>query len=732
MHSPLAWAGLGQWGFVPVAFVLAAFAALVLGGWQIERYWRGRAAGKACGVRLAPIVAVLVCALWALIEATYGPGDPAALIADVARNLACLGLVYALFVDDGRHETVAPVRPVLIVLAVVECLQPVLLVLRLRLGVNGPPDPHGLVMIFEISVILRLLVITGVLVLVHNLYVGAMGPQRQAVRWTCGALALIWGYDLNFYTMVYLVNAMPAQLVGLRALVALLGMGVLGMGAMREQALARFSPSRAVAFQSLSLLVIGGYMLAMVAVAQSVAWLGGGATMLTQLGFVFATTVLVLVLVPSQRLRGWLNVMVSKHFFQHRYDYRAEWLRFTRTIGQGQSGQGGQGGLGGQETGDPASLHARVVQALADITDSPRGALLVPADNGDLVLAARWQWPTLDVPAQAMPAGSAAFFEQSGFIVDLDEVRRGVDHRGEVRATPGWMMQDEAIWALVPLVHFDRLVGLVALGRPPLARKLDWEDFDLLRVAGQQIASTIAENNGQVALLEASRFDEFNRRIAFVMHDIKNLASQLSLLARNAERHADNPAFRKDMLLTLGNAADKLNALLARLSRYGTGHGGERLVPVDACALAERLVARWQGMPVGVVVGRADPCLVMASPETLDQVLVHLVQNALDASGPGMTVCLEVSGEGETGTVAVVDSGCGMSAEFVRNGLFKPFVSTKPGGFGIGAFEARELVRAMQGSLDVESREGLGSRFVVRLPLAAPSPFDLVTEKKVA
>ena len=132
---------------------------------------------------------------------------------------------------------------------------------------------------------------------------------------------------------------------------------------------------------------------------------------------------------------------------------------------------------------------------------------------------------------------------------------------------PQWLVEEHAAWALVPLLHFDRLVGLVVLGRPLLARKLDWEDFDLLRVVGQQLASYIAEHNGQSALLEASRFDEFNRRIAFVMHDIKNLASQLALLARNAERHADNPAFRKDMLVTLTNAADKLNALLARLSR---------------------------------------------------------------------------------------------------------------------------------------------------------------------
>jgi hypothetical protein len=226
-----------------------------------------------------------------------------------------------------------------------------------------------------------------------------------------------------------------------------------------------------VAFQSLSLLVIGGYMLVMVGVAQSIAWLGGSATMLTQLGFVFASSVLVLALLPSGRLRGWLNVMLSKHFFQHRYDYRAEWLRFNATIGGG-----------GAPSGNAAPLHTRVIQAVADITDSARGALLVPAESGELVLAARWQWPTLDVPAQAVDMAGAAFFERQGFIVDLDEVRSGVDHQGEARATPAWMIAEEAIWALVPLLHFDRLVGLVVLGRPAVARKLDWEDFDLLRV----------------------------------------------------------------------------------------------------------------------------------------------------------------------------------------------------------------------------------------------------------
>src|SRR5690606_19382205 len=119
----------------------------------------------------------------------------------------------------------------------------------------------------------------------------------------------------------------------------------------------------------------------------------------------------------------------------------------------------------------------------------------------------------------------------------------------------------------------SRLLGVVVLARPAFARTLDWEDFDLLRVIGRQLASYLAEQASQDALGEAQRFDEFNRRIAFVMHDIKNLASQLSLLARNAEKHAEKPEFRADMLLTLKKSSEKLNALLARLGRYGPQPG---------------------------------------------------------------------------------------------------------------------------------------------------------------
>lgn len=694
MLNPLTWEGFGEW-----AFIASAFAFLMLAAWRWERRRRdGGASGR------ADVMVYGVTAAWALVIAGMGPLTFVAQLFETLRSLGWLSLALVLFTRDGRHASVGPVRPVFASLVFVELLQPLLLLMNLRSG----HVPAAQAMIFQISVLFRLLVATGALVLVHNLYAGAMAQQRTALRWTCAALAMIWGYDLNLYTIAYLAKSVPAELVALRGVAQLGAAALLVVGAVRGRSALRFSPSRAVAFQSLSLLVIGVYMIVMVGAAQSLAWMGGNASQLVQLGFVFVTSVLVVAIMPSGRVRGWLKVMVAKHFFQHRYDYRAEWLRFTRTIGRAGA--------------HAPPLHERVVQAVADITDSSSGLLLVPAEGGELVLAARWQWPTAEVPAEAVPAGAVPFFEKRGFIVDLDELRAGVDLQGEKAVVPGWLIDEQAAWALVPLLHFDRLVGLVILGRPPVARKFDWEDFDLLRVVGMQLASYLAEHAGQSALLEASRFDEFNRRMAFVMHDIKNLASQLSLLSRNAEKHAENPEFRADMLITLRNSADKLNALLARLSRYG-GSGSEKVEEVDVGEILRAVAERYNAPGLARVhLTHVSPCPVLANREGLEQVVLHLVQNALDASPDGMAVFLQLHADGLYCTIEVIDTGCGMSAEFIRNRLFKPFVSTKQGGFGIGAFEARELVKAMRGKLEVESREGLGSRFTVRLPLAAAKP----------
>jgi putative PEP-CTERM system histidine kinase len=221
--------------------------------------------------------------------------------------------------------------------------------------------------------------------------------------------------------------------------------------------------------------------------------------------------------------------------------------------------------------------------------------------------------------------------------------------------------------------------------------------------------------------MDASRFDEFNRRMAFVMHDIKNLASQISLLSANAQKHADNPEFRADMLVTLRNSSGKLSALLARLGRYGAGQV-QMIEPIVLDTIAKSICERFKPAHP-VLVTRGDNVRVLGDGEALEQALIHIVQNAIDASASGQPIYLDITRVGLTGQIDVVDAGCGMSPEFVRSGLFKPFVSSKQDGFGIGAFEAREMIKAMGGRLRVESREGVGSRFTVTLPVPEAAGF---------
>lgn len=646
-------------------------------------------------------VALALSALWAMTALLFDGARIELQLLLGATDLAWLWLLSGFFTADERDRSIALVRPLVHALALVELGQLAIGVLRLPVWAYGELPVPVSDALFSLSVMFQLLFCIGALVLVHNLYVGAAQPARQALRWPAAALALLWLYDLNLYTITYLADHIPRVLEDARALALLGVVGLLGYGTLGRQADLRFQPSRSFAFRSFSLAVIGAYLVVMVLIAQAIAYTGSDMAKAAQIGFVVVASAIALAAIPSTRLRGWLRVTLTKHLFQHRYDYRAEWLRFTDTIGR----------AGPQAT----SLHERAVQAVADVTDSPCGLLLTPREEGGMAIDARWNWRGIEVPAVAMDADGVRFFEESQFIIDLDDLRNGRRQGIPAAASPAWLLDDSQAWAMVPLLHFERLVGVVVLARAPVARMLDWEDFDLLRVIGRQLASYLAEQTSQDALGEAQRFDEFNRRIAFVMHDIKNLASQLSLLARNAEKHADKAEFRADMILTLKNSTDKLQNLLARLSRYG-GQGGAGLQSCDLDRLLHKVAQQFAGKHNLVMLDRAK-CVARCDPEALEQALVHLVQNAIEAGRDNSRVFLDLRVDAAGAHIEVIDNGCGMSPEFIRTRLFKPFHSSKQGGFGIGCFEARELVLGMGGRLDVESREGIGTRFQITLPL---------------
>jgi putative PEP-CTERM system histidine kinase len=457
----------------------------------------------------------------------------------------------------------------------------------------------------------------------------------------------------------------------------------------------------------LSLLAICAYFALMAMLATAMRGSGVDWTRNIAVTAMALLTVAAIVLLPSARARGWAKVKLAKHLFEHRYDYRTEWLRFTETLGAWGP--------------DAAPLGERVIKAFADMLDAPGGILLTLDEGGAFEPAADWHWPGAAQPGAAASHEAASEFWRAiageGRIVDFEARRGGWDDARDAQlAIPAALLAEWHAWAGIPLIHEERLIALVVLAAPDYNRALDWEDYDLLRTAGRQAASSLAEAHGQQALVEAQRFEDFNRRFAFILHDIKNLVSQLSLVARNAERHADNPEFRADMVATLKSSVGKMNDLMLRIAPKG-GRRDVSLGPVELGAVLGAAIAAHRHAHDIQLLGDVGEWL-HADGGALGQAIGHLLHNAVDASPPGAPIVVRVDRDADSVTIAIIDQGEGMDADFVRNRLFQPFASTKDGGFGVGAFEARSLVAAMHGRLTVDSRPGRGSRFLITLPLA--------------
>ncbi|MBV9528315.1 XrtA/PEP-CTERM system histidine kinase PrsK [Sphingomonas sp.] len=674
-------------GFWSYALAACAFASVTL--------WRLRSRVDRSDQLL--LGACFVTAVWAVIAGVCGREAPLTMIFGNLRSLAWVILLYDMSAGV-RSQASRGLRLVFGAVALVIGLSLVLSLLSLAMS-RGTDEFEQLL---AASRLLRITMSAGILVLVHNVYGHAAPDSRVRIRGPMLGLTLMFGYDLNLATVAYLRSDGAGDLYRLRGLfLALTAPFFTSTGGAKDSL--KIKLSRAATFQSLSLFAICCYLATMAVLAgtfRSPTWglASAGSAFLFLLLVAGAAT-----LVLSEHARGWIKVKLAKHLFEHRYDYRSEWLRFTETLGR--SGP------------EAAPLGDRIVNAFAAIVDSPGGLLLVNDAGGTIAAAAAWNWPGAHPPA-GHPEADASFWsevEARGRIIEFEALRRGWgDVVDRSLAVPTWMLEDPCVWAGIPLVHHNRLVGIVLLAAPEYRRPLDWEDFDLLRTAGRQAASSLAEAHGQEALSNAQRFEEFNRRFAFILHDVKNLVSQLSLLARNAERHAENPEFRADMIATLKSSVGKMNDLLARLSP----HTGARVSSTDSQPLRPLLIE--------AIAGKRRNHEVRLTGETnrhaevdaaaFEQAIGHLLQNAIEASPANEPVTVRVTERGETVAISIIDKGCGMDVDFVRNRLFQPFSSTKQGGFGVGAFEARSLLVAMGGRVSVDSRPGKGTTFTILLP----------------
>ncbi|MCP4043872.1 MAG: PEP-CTERM system histidine kinase PrsK, partial [Gammaproteobacteria bacterium] len=416
----------------------------------------------------------------------------------------------------------------------------------------------------------------------------------------------------------------------------------------------------------------------------------------------FGAGVLLLILLFSGQVRARLRFFLNKHFFAYKYNYRDEWLRFIELLSDVDQGQ---------------LFQENVIRAVGGILESNGGILWVKDGKDFFVPVARLSMPEPESAREPAGGSLPRFLEEREWVVDLSEY----EHEPEVYAglkLPVWLQNLPRAWLVVPLMHRNGLSGFVVLAQSQVNFTFNWEDTDLLKIVGRQAGSYLALYRTTEALAEARQFETFNRLSAYVVHDLKNLVAQLSLVTSNAKRHMHNPDFMEDAIHTVDNAVSKMTRLLAQLRKDRRDTGDVRRVEV-ASVLQQVVKGRTGEKPVPGFEAGADELYILADRERLAMVVEHLVQNAQEASSDDGQVIVRLRRNGQNAVVEIADHGCGMDAAFIRNRLFKPFDTTKGNaGMGIGVYESREFVRTHGGEIYVESVPGEGTTFRLNLPVA--------------
>ena len=671
-----------------VSYAAASMAFLFLSVLLVTT-WRGRLQGMLLAV------ACLGSAAWAGVAAYLAARPNGAMfvteVLEVLRSAVWFAFLMVLL--GYARKPVGPLRRAAAGLA---AFCGVLLAATLYSGVVSAPRP-------EIFGILGRLVLAVIgIVLVEQLYRNVPLQQRWGIKFLCLGLGGLFAYDFFLYSDALLFQRVNADIWAARGVVNAMVVPLLAVATARNPKWSLdVSVSRRVLFHSTAMLGAAVYLLAMAAAGYFIRYFGGTWGAVLQVTFLFGALLLLFVILFSGTLRARLRVFLSKNFFSYHYDYREEWLRFTRTLSKGEPG---------------VQLYERSIQAIAELVDSSGGALWLSQDVGVFEQVAHWNMPSAK-GRERRDSPLCQFLERRQWVVNLEEYEAqpelydGLEIPDSLRSIP-------RAWLVVPLILHERLLGFVVLARSKGKINLDWEVNDLLKTAGRQAASYLAQLEAAKGLLVARQFESFNRMSAFVVHDLKNLVSQYSLLISNADKHKDKPAFQEDMIETIAQSVEKMKRLLLQLRG---GYTLEPPAPVALEDLVKHAVAARSGLKPAPQLEAGDGAVsVVAHRARLERVIGHLIQNAIEATPPEGQVVVQLSRQNGSAVIAITDTGCGMSDQFVRHQLFKPFESTKATGMGIGTYEAREYVKELGGRIEVETREAQGTIFRVVLPLYVP------------
>lgn len=467
--------------------------------------------------------------------------------------------------------------------------------------------------------------------------------------------------------------------------------------------------STALVFRSITLLAVGTYLIIVGLLATVLDNIGGLRTLPIGTLLLFVTTMGLVVLLLSDSLKERVKRFISRNLVRPHYDYRKEWIAFT------------QGTLSRIEI---PSLCAAVCRMISETYGAPSVSIFLVSDKriefGGSTRFTEGEIKSF-LPFTEETEALASWMRERTFPVDFHDAPE--EGAAAFMAAHRHYFEWANIDYCVSLVSGDHFLGLLTVSERLSREPFSLEDFDLLKTISDQTASSLLNARLAQHLVQAREMEAFQKLSAFFIHDLKNIASTLSLTLQNIPAHYDNPEFRSDAMRVIGQSVSKMNAMCSQLAHLGRPPT-LNTKPVDLNALISETLDQMQYGLLIVPQRELGPLpLLMLDPEQIQKVIVNLILNARDAvlegGGSGGEIRVTTLATDDWAILSVADNGCGIPADFIAHKLFHPLQTTKSEGLGIGLHHCKTILESHRGMIFAESEVGIGTTFRVMLPIGA-------------
>lgn len=530
-----------------------------------------------------------------------------------------------------------------------------------------------------------------------------------SIRWQIKFMVLGLGgiFAVRIYTnsqvLLFRSIEMPLEVINLGMLI--LGTLLIILSLFRLRLLnVNIYLSHSLIYNSITVFIIGIYLILAGILTKVASYLNISHAFLIETLFIFLSLVGVTLILLSSKLREGIKRFVTLHFKRPKYDYRTVWTSFThRTASL----------IGVQE------ICSTVAKIVSDTFGVPCAAIWLPDETQEnLILGGSTVFSEGEITGSMMDRKAKAEFikamRNQEAVIDFEKSEK--DWVRELKESHFAYFRDARIRYGVSLLSGNEFVGIMTLNEKLTEEEFSIEDFDLLKAIADQAAGSILNIKISQQLSQAKEMEAFQTMSAFFVHDLKNLASKLSLTMQNLPTHFDNPEFRGDALRAISDSVAKINTMSSGLSLLR-----QKIVlqPAenDLNGLVTNTLNTLNGCKGSIMQDLKPISKCLMDSEQIQKVLTNLILNANEAVGNGGEIRIATEQINGWIVLSVRDNGCGMSKEFVENSLFHPFKTTKKQGMGIGLFHCKMIVEAHHGRIEVESEEGRGSTFKVFLPL---------------